>query len=180
MSIRVVLALVGVAGIVVGCTATTDAPIPPSTSSSTTPTFTPGSVVTTTSSSTLPSTTIDRIAEITALFEDLERRRLQAILDQDEEAFRALFANDEFLNQSIVAMDRVIVVDPQAAVLTEVEVFADSNDCIGIHATWDKTLAIEQGSLGTADYVLEPTADGWGFSWIGEGWRCDAPHPLSG
>lgn len=180
MSIRVVLALVGVAGIVVGCTATTDAPIPPSTSSSTTSTFTPGSVVTTTSSSTLPSTTIDRVAEITALFEDLERRRLQAILDQDEEAFRALFANDEYLEGSLVALDLVTVIDTSGFSIFDVDVFADTDSCIGIHATWDMTNAVVGGGSSAGDYVLEPTSDGWGFSWIGEGWRCDRPHPLSG
>lgn len=179
MSIRVMLALVALAGIAVGCTATGDTPVPPTNAATTTSSFTPGSVVTTTSSTTVAPTTIDRVAEITAIFEDLERRRLQAILDQDEEAFRVLFANDEYLRESLRTMELVVVIDPMAAVLVDSEVFEDSDVCIGINATWDLTRAIEGGGVGTDDYILEPTPDGWGFSWVGRGWRCDRPHPLS-
>lgn len=126
------------------------------------------------------TTTIDRVAEIEAIFQDLERRRLQAILDQDEEAFRALFANEEYLERSLVTMDLVSVVDPSAAFIVDAVVFEDSDACLGISATWDLTEAVEGGGVGTDDYVLEPMQNAWGFSWVGEGWRCDGPHPLSG
>ena len=52
------------------------------------------STSTTTTTMTAPTTTLDRLTEIQAIFQDLEVRRLQAIMDQDEEAFRSLFAND--------------------------------------------------------------------------------------
>ncbi len=78
------------------------------------------------------STTLDRVAEIQAIFEDLERRRLQAILDQDEEAFRSVFANEEYEERSVPGMQMVTVIDPDAIVFTVVEVFVDEENCIAV------------------------------------------------
>ncbi len=83
-------------------------------SSGGTPATTPKSVTTTTTSTTVPAsastttteattTTLDRLAEIQAIFQDLEERRLQALYDGDREAFRALFANDEYMERSMGA-----------------------------------------------------------------------------
>ena len=83
-------------------------------SSSGTPATTPVPDTTTTTVSTIPptsstttteatTTTVDRLVEIEAIFQDLEERRLQALYDGDREAFRALFANDEYMERSMGA-----------------------------------------------------------------------------
>ena len=126
------------------------------------------------------TTTIDRVAEIQAIFQDLERRRLQAIMDQDEEAFRAVFANAEYEERSIGGMELVTVIDPTAAVFTVLQVFVDDPNCIAVSGTKDGTGAVIGAGLGTvADYVVELRDEVWGMSWVGEGWRCDGSHPFS-
>jgi hypothetical protein len=123
---------------------------------------------------------MDRVAEIAAIFEDIERRRLQAIFDQDEAAFRAVHANDEYEEESLVAMDLVVVTDPNAVRVEILEVFVDTPTCIAVEATWDRSTAIEGGGIASVEQVLERRDDGWGYSWVGTGWRCDGSHPLAG
>lgn len=143
-------------------------------------------IVTSTSSSTTTTTvfattsTLDRLTEIQAIFQDLEVRRLQAIMDQDEEAFRAVFANAEFGERSIVEMDLVVVTNPGDARFTVVAILSDEPGCIAVGAVVDASFATEGGGrTDDADYVVEFVDGQWGFSWVGEGWRCDGTHPFS-
>jgi hypothetical protein len=146
------------------------------------PVVTSSSVATTTTT-TQPATTttLDRVAEIEAIFQDLEVRRLQAIMDQDEEAFRAVFANEEYAERSVGGMALVTVIDPSAGVFTVLQVFVDDPRCIAVVAVNDGALAIEGADGGEpSDYVIEGNNEGgWGFSWAGSGWRCAGPHPFS-
>jgi hypothetical protein len=150
----------------------------------TTPPITEAALTTSTSTTTtmtVTTTTLDRLTEIQAIFQDLEVRRLQAIMDQDEEAFRSVFSNDEYAERSLVAMDLVGVIDPSLVAFDVVEVLADSGGCIAVSGIVDATGASDGGGRGgIADFVVEMGIDGWGLSWVGEGWRCDGPHPFSG
>ncbi len=142
------------------------------------PTTTSTIVTTTTMIET--TTTSDRVAEIQAIFQDLERRRLQAIMDQDEEAFRAVFANEEYEERSMLLMDEVTVLDADEATVVVTKVFVDSAGCIAVAAIVDASRSILGGGVGIeSDHVVETKDDLWGFSWVGEGWRCDGPHPFS-
>lgn len=126
------------------------------------------------------TTTIDRRAEIEAIFLDLERRRLKAILDQDEEAYRAVFSNAEYEEESMVVMALLEVLNTSAVVFNVVEVTADTPDCIAVDATVDMSSVVEGGALsGVANYVIERDEIGWGFSWFGGEWKCNGPHPFS-
>jgi hypothetical protein len=137
--------------------------------------------MTTTTTAVATTTTLHRIAEIQAIFQDLEVRRLQAIMDQDEEAFRAVFANEEYEERSVGGMKLVTVLDPTAAVFTVLQVFVDDPGCIAVSGIKDASKAIEDVGIGELkDYVIESTDGAWGLSWIGRGWRCDGPHPFSG
>ena len=163
-----------------GCTTVSDTPATaPSTNatSSTTSTTQPGSTSTVVAPET--TTTLDRVSEIQAIFLDLEHRRLHAILDQDEEAYRAVFANEYYEQESMVAFDMVEVIDPDAVSIAVVEVLVDRPDCIAASVQSDLSLATIGGGVATSDWVLEPRNPGWGWSWVGEGWRCDRAHPLS-
>jgi hypothetical protein len=173
LAVLVVASIVGLgACTTVGSSPATAPPItePPTTSSTI---VAPTTVIETT-------TTVDRIAEIQAIFQNLERRRLQAIMDQDEKAFRAVFANPEYEERSVGGMALVTVIDPRLAVFTVVEVFVDDSTCIAVEAFVDGTLAIRGANIGLpTDYVVERGVLGWGFSWAGSGWRCEGPHPFS-
>ncbi|MGB5167187.1 MAG: hypothetical protein WBP49_02160 [Acidimicrobiia bacterium] len=157
-------------------------------SSGGTPATTPKSVTTTTTSTTVPAsastttteattTTLDRLAEIQAIFQDLEERRLQALYDGDREAFRALFANDEYMERSMGAFD---VVEFEGAPQVQVEVLdvlTDSASCIAVARVLHRTDLNETSDKVVG--VIELHRDVWGFSFTGEGWACDGPHPLS-
>jgi hypothetical protein len=148
----------------------------PTTTRATTSTTIPATKSTSTTAS--PSTTIDRFVEITAIFEDLERRRLQAIYDQNESAFRALYANTEYETQSLIAFEAAIVIDPTAFRTKDLVVLYSSDSCIAVEVIRDYSGALQGGGLTTKTQVIEQNAGGWGYSWIGEGWLCDGPHPL--
>jgi hypothetical protein len=149
------------------------------------PSTTQGIVTTTTSSTTTTTmiattTTLDRLTEIQAIFQDLEIRRLQAIMDQDEEAFRAVFANAEYEERSMVLLDQVVVLSPDAVEFTVATVLADQSGCIAVLGLIDATRASVDGGVGNEkDFVIEYETGQWGYSWVGEGWRCDGPHPFS-
>ncbi|MGB5566514.1 MAG: hypothetical protein WBN93_09300, partial [Acidimicrobiia bacterium] len=118
-------------------------------SSGGTPATTPKSVTTTTTSTTVPAsastttteattTTLDRLAEIQAIFQDLEERRLQALYDGDREAFRALFANDEYMERSMALFDLVEFADGWVQPMVSVViVLADSVDCVAAEVGTD-------------------------------------------
>lgn len=123
------------------------------------------------------TTTADRLAEIEALFQDLEERRLQALYDGDREAFRALFANDEYMERSMGAFDVVEFVKPPEVGIVQFRLVQDGADCIAA-AYGVNRFDMSQAS-DPATVVLEWIDDGWGFSYAGEGWACDGPHPFS-
>jgi len=161
------------------CTTVGNSPAtaPPVTAAETTTT----TMQTTTTLPEATTTTISRIAEIQAIFQDLEVRRLQAIMDQDEEAFRLVHANEDYEERSLVALRKVTVIDSSMVTFIVAAVYADERDCIAVGGSVDMTTAIEGGGMSLeSDYVIERTADGWGYSWTGSGWRCDGPHPFSG
>lgn len=164
------------------CTAagSTPATAPPTPETTTTATVTPSTAPTTTVDVST-TTTVDRLSEIQAIFEDLERRRLQAIYDQDEAAFRSLYANEEYMKRSLVLLDSVsMLTRPNGAIQNVVEVLSDTNSCIAAVIYFDNTGNFVEGGTGESIHVIEKRQDGtWGLSWIGTGWTCDGPHPFS-
>ncbi len=157
------------------CTTTSDTPATaPSTSSTTSPPI--GTLETTTTVAT--TTTLDRIAEIEAIFYDLEVRRLQAIKDQDEEAFRAIFANDAYEEASVAGFVGPEVLNPSEITLVVEEVLVDAVGCIAASVTVDGSGAVVGAGSETHEWVIEQLSGIWGLSYIGSGWRCEGPHPL--
>jgi len=155
-----------------------------------TPATTPSSTPTTTSTTTaLPATptttvatttTLDRRTEIEAIFQDLEERRLHALYEGDREAFQALFANPEYMTRSMSVLDLVEFVAPPAEPEVEViDVVADESTCVAALVFTDATAALGPDGAGDRTVVIELVGDRWGFSYVGEGWACDGPHPLS-
>lgn len=166
---------------VAGCTTLSDTPAtaPPASGAAAAATTTTSRVdISTTSTTAVTTTTLDRVAEIEMIFLDLERRRLRAILDQDEAAYRAVFANEYYEEESMIVFDTVEVIDPEAVVLSIGEVLVDRPDCIAAGVAADQSGVSSTGGFAEDEWVLEPTQDGWGFSWVGRGWLCDSPHPL--
>lgn len=126
------------------------------------------------------TTTLDRLAEIQAIFEDLERRRLQAIYDQDEAAFRSLYANDEYLSLELESFERVHVLDADAVILSLESVLYDDAECIAAIVQVDASDAFVTGGSYRTTVVVETRDGSLGYSWVGEGWACEGSHPLSG
>lgn len=160
-----------------GCTTVSDTPA--TAPSTTVVTSTVDTSATTTVTTPETTTTLDRITEIEAIFLDLERRRLQAILDQDEEAYRAVFANEYYEEESMVVFESVEVMDPNSATVTVLEVLVDRPNCVAARVRSDQTGVSASGGVADDDWVVELSDGHWGFSWAGEGWQCDPPHPLS-
>jgi len=149
----------------------------PDTTTPTSTTVPPTSSTTTTEATT---TTIDRLVEIEAIFQDLEERRLQALYDGDREAFRALFANDEYMERSMGAFDVVEFEGaPSRPRIIIVDLAFESADCLAVEAVFEKVDGLVGSEERTRIVVLEWSNQAWGYSYSGEGWRCDGPHPFS-
>ena len=169
-----VLAVVATACNSSGTPATTP---PTATTTTTSTTIAPSSTTTTPEATT---TTVDRLTEIEAIFQNLEERRLQALYDGDRDAFRALFANDEYREQSMALFDLVDFVEawtqPEVVV---VEVLSDSDDCVAVEVGTDYSGTLVGGGASTGVEVVEYRDGMWGISYAGEGWTCEGSHPLS-
>jgi len=158
-----------------GTPATTPASIPTTTTTTTT-TVPPASTTTTVAT----TTTLDRLAQIEAIFQDLEERRLQALYDGDRESFRALFANDEYMERSMVLFDLVEFQGEWRNPAVSVSgVLADRPECIAAVVESDHSGTLVGGGVGSGVEVLESRDGVWGISFAGEGWECDGPHPFS-
>ena len=157
------LRLVAASLVVVGC-------------SSSTPATTPTSIPTTSTTTTLATTTtVDRVAEIEAIYQDLDRKRFGALYEADTEAFGALFASEAYLEVSLAAFDLLDFDRPPTVEVVVIDVVADDERCLAawIQGTVD---GIEGNQILM---VLQPLSTGsWGYSFGGEGWLCDGPHPL--
>jgi hypothetical protein len=147
----------------------------------TTPTTGPTTTVSTTTTTAPPTTTSapDRLAEIQAIFQDLEERRLDALYRGDVEAFSALFANEAYLEQDLQSFDLVeFIAAPENVVIEVTEITFDTADCVAAVVSTDFRSALGAGAKGSGSSVIERKEGEWGFSWVGEGWACDGPHPL--
>ena len=128
-----------------------------------------------------PTTTVDRTAEIEAIFQDLEQRRLTALYEGDREAFAALFANDAYLQRSLGAFEVVSFSErPTAAQVAVLRVLVDSPDCIAAMVAIDAVPELVGSERTEHSTVLERRTEGvWGLSYVGRGWECSGEHPLS-
>ena len=119
------------------------------------------------------------MSEVQAIFEDLEHRRLRAILDQDEDAYRSVFANEYYEEASIAAMNLVTVSDPAGSRILISEILVDKPDCIATNAEVDHRASVVDGGVSSFEWVIQRVGRNWGFSWAGEGWLCEGSHPLA-
>jgi hypothetical protein len=176
LSRMVVLMLVGAGCATTGTPATVPSSLPATTTTAVVTTTTLLPSTTTTAATT---TTVDRIAEIEAVFQDLEERRLQALYEGDEEAFKSLFANNEYMERSLGAFDVVeFEDDPSSPSVVVVEVLWDSAACVAARVLFPATNEVVGSEERIRILVLEKRDEAWGFSYSGEGWTCEGPHPF--
>jgi len=184
VAMKGVLSRVAVLALVVaGCSTQGTPATTPSSAPTTTTTVVPTTTTNlrpTTATTVATTTTMDRVAEIEAIFQDLEERRLQALYEGNEETFQSLFANKEYMERSLGVLDLVEFVSvPQGVVVDLVSVKADTGECIAARILTDATQALGEEGVSDRTIVLEFVEGRWGFSYIGEGWECEGPHPLS-
>ena len=169
-----VLSLVLAACSTQGTPATTPSSVPATTTTvvATTTTLPP-----TTATTVATTTTVDRVAEIEAIFQDLEERRLQALYEGDKETFKSLFANKEYMERSLGAFDVVEFGAPPEVRVEVLTVLTESETCIAARRMLHR---VDLGKSSTPSIGVIETVDGvWGFSFTGEGWVCEGLHPLS-
>jgi len=145
----------------------------------TTPTFVPTTTTSTTTTTLAPTTTVDRVAEIEAIYQDLEERRLNALYRGDREAFAVLFASPAYLEASLGAFDVIeFVAEPSVVVVEVVEIIHDGQDCLAVRFDSDLSQALGPAAVGEVVDTLQRTDTGeWGYAFVGEEWVCDGPHP---
>ncbi|MFQ5947982.1 MAG: YybH family protein [Acidimicrobiia bacterium] len=139
------------------------------------------SAPTTTSTATEATpTTVDRLTEVEAIVRDLEERRLLAMNDKDVDAFRALFANDAYLAESLPVLGIIEFLKPPGDVELEIlQLLVDRDDCIAARVHFAAIPALGPDSETEILLVLQRTGNGaWGFAYGGTGWLCDGTHPL--
>ena len=148
-------------------------------SGSSTPATTPTFVPTTSSSTTTTievTTTVDRIAEIEAIYQDLEERRLDALYRGDREAFRAVHVTNGYLEENMEAFELAVFEGPPEVDVEVLEVIADGLACIAFEER------VHRPDLDAASdpvtVVLELQEGIWLISYVGSGWECDGPHPF--
>ena len=151
-------------------------------SGSSNPATTPALVPTTSTTTTTtlaPTTTLDRLAEIEAIYQDLEERRLDALYRGDREAFAALFASPGYLDASLGAFDVVeFVAEPSVVIVEVVEIIHDGSDCLAVRFDSDLSQALGLDAVGeVVDTLLRTETGEWGYAFAGEEWVCDGPHP---
>lgn len=151
----------------------------------------PASTVTTTDPSTtipvgeVPPAPTDRIAEIEAIFAELEFRRLDALYRQDEEAFRSVFANEayhaatvEALGEITLSKEAIAAPTIRGVIVTVAELIVDSLDCLAARVVYDLSSILGPDDDRETLMVLTPVGDMWGLAYAGEGWLCEGPHPF--
>jgi len=147
----------------------------------TTPAFVPTTTTAPSTTTTMETTTtLDRVAEIEAIYQDLEYRRLDALYRGDREAYASLFANDGYLQESMVLFDLVVfIVPPPPGTTSVVEILADTGDCVAMETKSDLA-GIVEGLASESNLIvtLERNGGDWGISFVG-GWMCDGTHPFS-
>ncbi len=97
---------------------------------------------------------MDRVAEIEAIFQDLEERRLQALYEGDKEAFKSLFANKEYMQRSLGAFEAVdFVREPEVVLVEVVRVIHDGQVCIAAEVRVDATQSLGSAAIAPARYI---------------------------
>lgn len=78
--------------------------------------------------STIATHSLDRVAEIEAIYQDLEQRRINALYEDDREAYRALFANTGFVDESMVVFDQLEFELPPVVVVEVLALLHDAGE----------------------------------------------------
>jgi hypothetical protein len=184
MRYRIAVLTLGFAALTAACTTTsgtpaTAPPVPETLATTTTQLAT--TTTTAAGAEAITTTTIDRLSEIQAIYEDLEHRRLQAIYDQDEAAFRGVYANEEYLLESLPLLEAIaFLTSPGLYPVQVIEILTDDGGCISAIVRTDLTAITEGGRLAEKQQTIQWQKNAWGISYTGEDWSCVGPHPLSG
>jgi len=126
--------------------------------------------------STAATYTVERIAEIEAIYEDLEQRRIDALYREDRNAYSALFANEGFLEASMVVFDQLDFAMPPVVNVEILDLLNDGGECIAFERVLHRA---DLGGSSDAGVVVLELVDGvWLMSYVGSGWTCEGPHPF--
>ena len=68
---------------------------------------------------------------------------------------------------------------PQPGRVAVRSVLRESADCLAADVVTSYEGILTDGGTDSKLVVLERVGSEWGISFVGEGWACDGPHPLS-
>jgi hypothetical protein len=140
------------------------------------PATTPATVATTLAT----STTLDRLAEVQAIVQDLEERRLDALYRKDLEALRELYASEGLyeLEVELTLPEIEFKEPPGVPEIRILELLKDDDNCLAAEIFYDASEFVTDIEPITIVTVLQQRNHGWGFAYSGEGWLCDGRNPM--
>jgi hypothetical protein len=140
------------------------------------PATTPATVATTLAT----STTLDRLAEVEAIVQDLEERRLDALYRKDLGALREVYASEGLYERVVPVVGQLEFARPPWNIDVDVDqILLDRTNCLAAKISFDNREALGPDALEEHIVILEPSRSfGWGYSYLGTGWLCDGPHPF--
>jgi 3-dehydroquinate dehydratase len=125
------------------------------------------------------STTLDRLAEVEAIVQDLEERRLDALYRKDIEALREVFASEGLYEQTVAIIDQVELREGTQVEVHISELLADEPNCLAAQLDFRYREVSGETETETVLTVLQPTdSNAWGFAYYGQGWLCNGPNPM--
>lgn len=126
------------------------------------------------------STTLDRLAEVEAIVQDLEERRLDALYRRDLEALREVYASEGLYERVVPVVGQLQFAKPPWSIDVDVtEILLDQTDCLAAKISFDNREALGPEALEQHVVILQPSRPfRWGYSYLGTGWLCDGPHPF--
>lgn len=139
------------------------------------PATTPPTVATTLAT----STTLDRLAEVEAIVQDLEERRLDALYRRDLEALRELYASEGLYEQTVAIIDELALREGTRVDVQVTDLLVDKSNCLAAQLDFRYREVSGQTEVEPVLTVLQLTdSNAWGFAYYGEGWLCNGPNPM--
>ena len=94
--------------------------------------------------------------------------------------YGTVFANEAYLEESMILFDLMeFEAPPEPGRASIIQVLSENETCIALEINSNFVGILTGAEESATSTVIERNLSGWGFSYVGEGWVCDGPHPFS-
>ncbi|MGH8936659.1 MAG: hypothetical protein ACRDXD_10445 [Acidimicrobiia bacterium] len=120
------------------------------------------------------------MAEVEAIVQDLEERRLDALYRRDLEALRELYASEGLYELEVeLTLPEIEFKEPPGDLRVDVlRLIKDEPQCLAAETHVDASAVAHNVTPTRFTLVLQPVRGGWGFAYAGTGWLCEGPNPM--